>query len=275
MTNRLYAGVRSLAAQLGALALAGGMALAGQTAFHDASFNLWALAGMQGMLAAMLGLALGLAWWWLPINLAFLPAVLLVQQTQLPAVTYLAGFLVLLAFNWGVIRTRVPLYLSRRAVWEQVAGQLPADRPYTFIDIGSGLGGMTLYLGQARPNGIHDGVEISPAPWLVSRIRALMRGARTTFTRGDYRQLDLSGYDVVFAFLSPLVMRSLLVKASREMRPGTLLLSLAFPLPGVEHDIVLQTGNGKRQTLYGWRIRPGCGHDAREDVPRDFGNAAS
>jgi SAM-dependent methyltransferase len=275
MTNRLHAGIMALAAQLGALAMVGAMALAGQAGFHDASFNLWSLAGMQGMLSAILGLVLGLAWWWLPINLIFLPAVVLVQQLQLPAVAYQAGFLLLLVFNWGVIRTRVPLYLSRRAVWEQVARLLPADRPYTLIDIGSGLGGMTLYLGRARPNGIHHGIEISPAPWLVSRIRAWVRGAPASFRCGDYRQLDLSGYDVVFAFLSPLVMRSLLVKASREMRPGTLLLSLAFPLPGVEHDIVLHTGNGKRQTLYGWRIRPGYGEDEREDVPRGLASAAA
>lgn len=274
MANRLHAGIRALAAQLGALAMVGAMTLAGHAAFPDASLDPWTLAGMQGMLSAMLGLVLGLAWWWLPINLAFVPAAWLVQQAQLPSVAYLAGFLLLLVFNWGAIRTRVPLYLSRRAVWQQVAGLLPADRPYTFIDIGSGLGGMTLYLGQARPNGIHDGVEISPAPWLVSRVRAMARGARATFKRGDYRQLDLSGYDVVFAFLSPLVMRSLLDKASREMRPGSLLLSLAFPLPGVEHDIVVQTGNGNRQTLYGWRVRPGCGQVERE-VPREFADSAA
>jgi hypothetical protein len=253
---KFHAAILALFAQLGAAVLVAGIVLSSQTGMDEAAFSLWQIAGMQGMLASMIGFMLGMAWWWFPINLVFLPALLLVQKIQLPAVVYLAGFLLLLAFNWGVLLTRVPLYLSRRAVWKEVEDLLPRDESYKLLDIGSGLGGMLLYLDKGRPMGVHEGVEISPAPWLISRIRTFMQGARTTFRRKDYRQLDLSGYDVVFAFLSPLVMQDLLAKASREMRPGTLLLSLAFPLPGINHDFVIQTGEGGRQKLYGWRVRP-------------------
>ncbi len=250
------AAILALLAQLGAAAMVTGIVLSGHTGAGEPGFSMWQIAGMQGMLAAMAGYMLGMAWWWFPINLMFLPAVLLVQQAQLPAVAYLAGFLLLLAFNWGVIFTRVPLYLSRRAVWKEVEAMLPADESYKLLDIGSGLGGMLLHLDKARPLGRHEGVEISPAPWLISRIRALVNGATARFWRKDYRQVDLSEYDVVFAFLSPVVMQEVLQKASSEMRPGSLLLSLAFPLPGIRHDFVIQTGAGERQKLYGWRVRP-------------------
>ena len=253
---KYHATILALFAQLGAAAVVARIVLSSQTGMDEAGFSLWQIAGMQGMLAAMIGFMLGMSWWWFPINLIFMPAVLLFQQLRMSATIYLAGFLLLLLFNWGVLLTRVPLYLSRRTVWKQVEELLPADEPYTLIDIGSGLGGMLLHMDKARHMGVHDGVEISPAPWLISRIRAFMQGARATFRRKDYRQLDLSGYDVVFAFLSPVVMQDLLAKASREMRPGTLLLSLAFPLPGIKHDFVIQTGEGSRQKLYGWRVRP-------------------
>lgn len=253
---KYHAAIRALFAQLGAAGAVAGIVLTSQTGTEGAGFSMWQLAGMHGMLAAMAGFMLGMAWWWFPIHLMFLPAVVLVQQIQLPAVVYLAGFLLLLAFNWGVIFTRVPLYLSRRAVWKEVETLLPTDESYKLLDIGSGLGGMLLHLDKARPLGWHEGVEISPAPWMISRLRALLSGATARFRRKDYRQMDLSGYDVVFAFLSPVVMQEVLQKASREMRPGSLLLSLAFPLPGIRHDFVIQTGTGERQKLYAWRVRP-------------------
>jgi hypothetical protein len=256
MDSRAHIALRALAAQLGAAAIVVGIVLASQAGHLATPFGVWEIAGMQGMLSAVLGIVLGLAWWWFPINLIFLPAVMFVQQIQLPAMAYLGGFLLLLLFNWGVIFTRVPLYLSRKSVWREVEALLPQDESYRLLDIGSGLGGMLLQLDQTRPLGRHEGVEISPAPWLVSWIRAYMRGASARFLRRDYRQLDLSHYDVVFAFLSPLVMQDVLHKASQEMRPGTLLLSLAFPLPGVSHDFVIQTGTSERQKLYGWHVRP-------------------
>lgn len=245
--------IRALFAQMGAAVVVAGILLSSE---GSTSFGMYEVAGMQGMISAMLGVVLGLAWWWFPINLLFLPAVMLVRQMQLPALAYMGGFLLLLLFNWGVVFTRVPLYLSRRSVWKEIEALLPQDESYKLLDIGSGLGGMLLHLDKARPQGRHEGVEISPAPWLISRIRAFMQGATVRFRRKDYRTLDLSDYDVVFAFLSPLVMHEVLRKASREMRPGTLLLSLAFPLPGIRHDFVIQTGEGERQKLYGWRVRP-------------------
>ena len=74
------------------------------------------------------------------------------------------------------------------------------------------------------------------------------------FFRNDYRKLDLGSYDVVFAFLSPLVMPGLADKAQVEMRPGSLLLSLAFPLPGIEPHFTLKTDGEAGHLLYGWRF---------------------
>ena len=65
--------------------------------------------------------------------------------------------------------------------------------------------------------------------------------------------LDLGDYDVVFAFLSPLVMQEIADQARAQMRPGSLLLSLAFPLPGLDPDLALQTGGAHGHMLYGWR----------------------
>jgi hypothetical protein len=59
---------------------------------------------------------------------------------------------------------------------------------------------------------------------------------------------------VVFVFLSPIVMQEIADKARMEMRSGSLLLSLAFPLPGIEPDFTLETDGDEGHFLYGWRV---------------------
>ena len=87
-------------------------------------------------------------------------------------------------------------------------------------------------------------------PWLVSRLRQAA-GARCRFLRGDYHRLDFAAYDVVFAYLSPAAMPALWAKARADMRPGTLLLSHEFAVPGATPKIAQQTRPGGPM-LYGW-----------------------
>jgi SAM-dependent methyltransferase len=113
-------------------------------------------------------------------------------------------------------------------VWDAVASLLPARKNLRVIDIGSGLGGLVLDLAGRRPGIEALGVELAPLPWLVSRLRARLAGSRARFIRGDYERLDFAQYDLVFAYLSPAVMKALWCKAAREMRPGSVLLSYEF-----------------------------------------------
>lgn len=71
--------------------------------------SLFSIALLQGVLAAVIGWRLGLSRWWWWINLAFLPALLLMQRADLPAWLFLLGFVVLLLVNWNSLREQVPL----------------------------------------------------------------------------------------------------------------------------------------------------------------------
>ena len=73
--------------------------------FAVAQFSPWrpgllGAALLQGLLAALLGQRLGLSPWWLPINLAFVPGLLLLQEQALPSWLFLVVFLLLLLFNF-------------------------------------------------------------------------------------------------------------------------------------------------------------------------------
>lgn len=216
---------------------------------------LWQLALIQGALAAGLSHYWKQPVWWRPLHAGFLPVALAALQLDLPAWTYLTAFLLLLLFYWSSYRTRVPLYLSDRKAWQALAALLPDARPFRLVDLGSGFGGVLFHLELRFPQGQFSGVEIAPAPWLISRLRAHLRRSRVDFIRRDYTALDLGPFDVVFAFLSPAAMPDLWQQAERQMRPGSLFVSLSFGVEVRPPDHVTTLAEGDRHTLYAWRMQ--------------------
>ena len=183
---------------------------------------------VQGALAALITYKMGLAPWWRPIQFLFPVAVLAALALHLPSWLFLLLFLLLLGLYWSTFRTQVPYYPSNPAVWDAVRQLLPAGRQLRLIDIGSGLGGLVLYLARQRPDARCTGVELAPFPWLYSWLRARLGRSPARFKLGDYERLDFADYDMVFAYLSPAAMGALWRKAAAELQPGAMLLSYEF-----------------------------------------------
>lgn len=216
-----------------------------------AAMSLPMVAGLQGVLAALITWRAGLARWWRAIGLLFAPALLAVSWLELPPIVFLLAFIFLLSLYWSTFRTQVPFYPSGPKVWSAVA-ELVHDRPgLRLIDIGSGLGGLVLDLSRRRPDAQVTGIELAPLPWVLSRLRARLSGSRAQFLRGDYESLDFAHYDVVFAYLSPAVMTALWRKAEAEMLPGSMLVSYEFKISARAPDKTIVTTAGG-PLLYIW-----------------------
>lgn len=222
------------------------------TRLTDVDTNVLVFGITQGAMAAAISFFRRMRLWWLPIQFFFPLAMLLLLALQISPIWYLLAFFILLLLFWGAVVTRVPLYLSGHAVWEEVLALLPEDRPIRVIDVGSGLGGLALYLAEKRPLASVSGIEISPFLWMVSRVRQRLAKNSARFILGNYEKLPLTEYDVVFAYLSPIVMDALWLKAEAEMRPGALLLSFEFPVDETEADIQIEI-SGK--VLFGWYMQ--------------------
>jgi hypothetical protein len=238
---------------IGAVVVLGAVRLLGPSAAE-----IPALAGgvAIGACAALLGRAIGLDPWWVLIQLVFVPAVMLATSIRAPAWVWLLAFLTLAAVYWSTFRTQVPLYLSSRKVRQALIPLLP-DGAFTFMDVGSGLGGVMIDLSTVRPDGAFHGIESAPVPWLVSWIVAAVRGRGRCHPHfGSLWNCDLSRYDVVFAYLSPVPMAALWEKVQREMRPGTLFISNTFAVAAAEHPgRVVQVDDLHRSTLHVWTHR--------------------
>jgi hypothetical protein len=156
------------------------------------------LALVTGLLAAVLIWRAGLAPWWWPIQLLFAPALVLFVSFDVQPNWFLAAFVLLASVYWNSYRTQVPLYLSSRMVREEVAKLLPEKSAFSFVDLGSGLGGMLTHLAAARPDGRYHGIEAAPLPFLLSRLRIMGGGNKNcSVAWGDLWSGNLADYDVV------------------------------------------------------------------------------
>ncbi len=190
--------------------------------------------------------------WWLPIHLAFLPGLVLSQRIDVPSYVPAALFATLLLVYWSTFRTQVPLYLSSRLVRNAVETLLPPG-VFTFLDVGSGLGGVQAQLSGRRPEGTFHGVEAAPLPFLWSWVRLRTR-ANCRVRWGSLWACDFGQYDVVFAYLSPVPMTELFEKARREMRPGSLFISNTFAVPECPPDRQLTVDDLHHSTLHVWTM---------------------
>lgn len=207
-----------------------------------------------GVLAATFSHLAGQARWWMVIQLLFVPAMVVALYADIPPPLFLFAFLLLLVVYWSTFRTQVPLYLSSQKVWQALEAQLPTDRPFDFIDLGSGMGGVLTHLARTHPQGRFHGVETAPLPFLWSWLRIRLGGYRNCSVRWQSLwDCDLARYDVAFAYLSPVPMTTLWEKVQREMRPGSLFISNTFAVAGHAPQQVLQTDDLHRSELYLWR----------------------
>ena len=223
--------------------------------WHDVPFL---VAVLCGLLAAMLSFFAGLAMWWLIIQLLFAPALVLMLAIKLPPSLFLGAFLVLLLVYWSTFRTQVPLYLSSNKVWHALEHLLPVakgDSSFTFIDLGSGLGGVLTHLANVRSDGRYIGVEAAPLPVFLSWLRIKLGNYRNCRVQwGSLWDCDLSQYDVVFAYLSPVPMEKLWHKARTEMRSGTIFISSTFTVLDQAHHETVQVDDLHHSTLFIWHM---------------------
>jgi SAM-dependent methyltransferase len=212
------------------------------------------LAMLQGGIAAMIALRQRAPSWWMVIHLGFVPLLVLVQGMPIEPGWFLAGFILLLLLFWRTDRTRVPLYLSNRVTSTAVLDLLPAS-PCRLIDLGCGEGGLLARLATARPDCDFVGIEHAPLPWLLAKLRAATR-PNLTIRRGDFWQVPLAGYGLVYAFLSPAPMARLWAKATEEMAHGTLLVSNSFPVPDASPEFVVELDDRRETRLFCYRRLP-------------------
>jgi len=165
-------------------------------------------------------------------------------------------------FSGALGPSRAPLFLTNRRTALCLARIARCAGASRVADLGAGTGIASFALARALPAGHVVAVEASPVLWLGLRLRAsarhLFSGGLTLGTvravGGDLFKLDLAGFDLVYAFLSPAAMEPLVAKARREMRPGTLLVSNSFWSPTAPGARMIRLRDARHTKLFVYHI---------------------
>lgn len=174
---------------------------------------------------------------------------------QPPAWVYPGLAVLLFLFYANTVLERVPLYLTNATTRAALAELIVLEhrvgdgRRRAIVDLGCGLGGTVAYLARRFPDWDVWGVETAPGSFLAAWIRALgIPNAHVRFQ--SLWSVDLSAFDVAYAFLSPAPMPRLHAKIKAEMKPGALFVSNSFWADGEPYDGIADVADGRATKLF-------------------------
>jgi len=192
---------------------------------------------------------------WKLINVVLPVAAAINLSVEIPWWVFAAPLALLVLTYAPALWTRVPYYPTPKAAYALILAELPADKPFTFLDIGCGFGDLLTFLSQKRPLGRFIGIEVGPLPWFVANIRRLLLGRNNLLVLyRDMWRFPLREVDVVYTFLSPAAMPRMGQKVSDEMKPGSTFITLSFPVQTAS-DEVISVKDERASKMYIHRMR--------------------
>jgi SAM-dependent methyltransferase len=180
------------------------------------------------------------------IAIGFPLSALVLGAAELPGWIWLIALLPL----WLLYPLRswrdAPFFPTGKGALRGLAATLQLTPNVRVLDAGCGLGDGLIALREAWPHARVEGVEWSrPLAW-IARLRCGFARVR----RGDMWRDDWRAFDVVYLFQRPESMARAGDKARAEMRPGTWLVSLEFPVPGWPEHTRLRRDGGRPVWVY-------------------------
>jgi 16S rRNA A1518/A1519 N6-dimethyltransferase RsmA/KsgA/DIM1 with predicted DNA glycosylase/AP lyase activity len=139
-------------------------------------------------------------------------------------------------FNLFATVSGAPFVPIPRDGLEKISGLLALSEGNKVVDMGSGVGTISLYLADSGAD--VTGIDINPVLVWISRIRAILtNGANVSFIRENFWKVDLSNYDTVVMYCIPYQMTRMKKKIEHEMESGSRITTYGFRFPDWEPTI--------------------------------------
>ena len=140
---------------------------------------------------------------------------------------------------------------ARRAIVEIVKSQNPRTN---IAELGSGWGGLAISLARVVSGGRVVGYERSLVPYLWSQFAAkVVRVRNLTLLRDDFHRAQLRDFDIVVCYLFTGAMEKLRKKFEQELKPGALVISNTFAVPGWKPIEVIRLEDLYKTPIYVYR----------------------
>lgn len=153
---------------------------------------------------------------------------------------------ILLSFVWPPDSPWSPWWRTNKKVSRaacKLAGITKKDIVY---ELGSGDGEFILCASNDYGVKKAVGIEIDYSRYFISVIRKLFSNSKNAkFIRADFKRINLSDATVVYFYLVPAVIKRIMPKLLKELKPGTKILSYRYKVP-----LKLVSKNEERIYLY-------------------------
>lgn len=172
-------------------------------------------------------------------------------------------FLVTLVWQLFV---RVPFVPTPAHISDAMIAMIPWKGNDVVIDLGAGDGRVLERMKKNQQGITAIGYEIVPTVWLLGFLRKIFFRSGVQLQLQSLFRADLSDADVVLVYLFPEVIRQLISKFERELRPGTYIVSHTFRLPGytpIAQRRVARFGGEVSVFLYQWNASRAKQPDAK------------
>lgn len=142
-------------------------------------------------------------------------------------ILFIFVFLILLGFLVSSV-SGAPWVPARKVDVEKILDDVGLKKGEQYVELGCGDG--RLVRAAAGRGAIAVGYELNPLLWFIAWISTLnQKNAHVKF--GNFWNVNVSRADVVMAFLVPRTMPRLGIKANKEMKKSSRLVSYIFPIP--------------------------------------------
>jgi len=159
-------------------------------------------------------------------------------------------FLILASIVWWSIKNGIsPMPTSKKAK-KAIVSLIPREIPGKIYELGSGWGTLIIPLAKSFENSTIIGYETSPIPYFISKVRVRNSGLKNIqLFRKDFYDTSIADATIVVCYLFPGAMGKLKRKFENELKPGTLVISNTFAVPGWDPFQVFNT-----QDLYNTKV---------------------
>jgi hypothetical protein len=149
-------------------------------------------------------------------------------------------FLVIFIFDL-LLRGFSPFFSSRPWVVEQILRELtlPPGEP-VIIALSSGRSGFLRALEiRYQKRGTLIGVEVKLFPYVVAKVQSWLRRSRIKVLRQPIYRVNVKEAELIYCHLYPPDMEGLGKKLKFECRPGAMVVSTGFNIPGLQPKKVI------------------------------------